>query len=242
MITRAILASADLVMVSPKATPLENTEGPFDLVAMVPMQVVATELDHFALVKNVLIGGADLDVPTRESLQSVHGTTFFQTYGMTETASHIAVREISQPLYRTLGDVQIAMDDRDCLRCYGTVTGYKWLQTNDVISIATDGFVWKGRADWVINSGGVKIHPELIEEIIGRHFPECVCAITSVPDATLGQKVVLITTMPLLDHLKASNLLGRYEMPKREIIVEDFPRLENAKIDRLAITHLAAMY
>jgi len=235
VITRALLSEADLHIVSPTAHPLASIEDPFDLISMVPLQVASTSLADFDKVRHVLIGGAELDMATKIRLQSLTDTTFYQTYGMTETASHIALREISSHVYRPIGDISIEVDDRQCLKCRGTVTNDEWLQTNDVVEMVAGGFIWKGRADWVINSGGVKIHPEAVEETIAALFPEITCVISSLTDPLLGNKVVLVTNESILERLKASNALTRYEMPKLEVILAELPRLANDKIDRLAV-------
>ena len=54
-----------------------------------------------------------------------------------------------------------------------------------------NGFRWLGRYDNVINSGGVKIVPEVLEEkiqeLVGHH-----CLLLSEADVKLGDRLVLM--------------------------------------------------
>ncbi len=237
VITRALLSGADMVVLPPTADPLAHLSDPIDLVSLVPLQV-ASSLIHpnpFSLVKNVLIGGADVDHVSLAALKTIASTTFYQTYGMTETASHIALREIHLSVYQPIGDIEFGVDDRSCLKCRGTITNHEWLQTNDVIELSREGFIWKGRADWVINTGGIKIHPEVLEEKIRLHFPDDQFVITSSPDDRLGEHILLVTVNPLLQRLTSSKALSKYELPKEERIVAAIPRLANQKIDRMTV-------
>ena len=66
------------------------------------------------------------------------------------------------------------------------------LVTNDVAEIYSDGsFSILGRKDNTINTGGIKVQAEQIEEIL-RPWMRVPFAITSVPDARLGEAVVLL--------------------------------------------------
>ena len=87
---------------------------------------------------------------------------------MTETASHVAIKTIGEDYYSTMGDLEINIDERGCLKLRGTITNNKFIQTNDIVEIKKNKFKWIGRADWVINSGGVKIFPENLERRINR--------------------------------------------------------------------------
>src|SRR5690606_14177994 len=99
-------------------------------------------------------------------------TEVYETYGMTETVSHIAARHINSkkkkqedPVpFTVLPNVNITTDDRGCLVIEAPQLTDDTLVTNDVVDLITDKtFIWKGRIDNVINSGGIKLHPEEIE-------------------------------------------------------------------------------
>jgi len=120
------------------------------------------------------------------------------------------------------------------------VTGAEWIQTNDVVELWENGFVWKGRADWVINSGGVKIHPEDVERKIANYFPAAEAIVTKRKHEPLGEQVVLCSKEPILDAIHNCHFLDKYEEPKVELILEQFPRTPSGKIDRLALQKIAA--
>jgi O-succinylbenzoic acid--CoA ligase len=111
--------------------------------------------------------------------------------------------------------------------------------TNDLVEIgdSDDEFTWLGRIDHVINSGGVKIIPELLEQKIEKmiHLP---CLVLPWPDARLGQKLVLVVENRGVE-LKEAQILDRlgkelhtYEVPKRLVQVEAIPRNASFKPDR----------
>jgi O-succinylbenzoic acid--CoA ligase len=61
-------------------------------------------------------------------------------------------------VYQVLKGIAIGQDDRGCLSVQGEVTNGQRLQTNDLVELLSpEQFVWLGRADYVINSGGVKV-------------------------------------------------------------------------------------
>ncbi len=208
---------------------------------MAPLQV-KTILNEdprlFDKVGTVLIGGAELDQKIRQRL-STNSTRFFQTFGMTETASNVALRSMNEEFYQFIGDTKFSLDERECLALSGTVTNNEVIQTNDIVKLVSNGFTWKGRADWVINSGGIKLHPEVIEKKIHAAFPEIESYITKVKDEKFGEKVVLCSQKPILGLIKEGQLLDKYQEPKIEILLEQFPRTSSGKINRMELQSLA---
>lgn len=200
MIVRTILSGANLVSVKPSSSPLQNIEEDIDFAAMVPMQVItslsspetATKLAH---IKQIIIGGAAVS-PTLEQQLQQNPTACYGTYGMTETVSHIALRQINggkrSPYYFALGKVTFEKDERECLIIHAPHLQQQTFVTNDIIQL-TDAthFEWLGRHDNVINSGGIKLFPEKIESRIAPLIPQRFF-ITSEPDSRLGQKAVLV--------------------------------------------------
>ena len=88
---------------------------------------------------------------------------------MTETASHIAMQNLSnnEAVLYPLPGVKISQNET--LQIHIPELNIQ-LQTNDIGEFREDGFVILGRSDNVINSGGIKIHPHQIEVVIGIHF------------------------------------------------------------------------
>jgi len=238
IIHRALLADADLVAVEPSSTPLKHITEPIDLASMVPLQIQKTASENisaFHKSSKILIGGADLSEGTEKELRKqATGCQFYHTYGMTETASHVAIRPIGSQWFESLGDVQMRTDQDGRLSVKGTVTRQRWIRTNDVVKLQRNAFIWRGRSDWVINSGGIKIHPQEVEQKISRLIPSCQFLISSIPDSTFGEAVVLVTEKPMLEQISKADILSKYELPKKELIIKEWPMI-GEKINRKAI-------
>jgi len=242
VIIRALESNADLIVEPPASNPVKALDSPVDLISLVPLQVetILNETPNkFALLKHVLIGGAELNPTVVSRLMKIKSTKFYQTYGMTETASHVAIKPIGENFYSTMGDIEIGVDKRNCLKVKGSVTNHSWIQTNDLVEMEKGKFQWIGRADWVINSGGIKLSPERIEKILSEHWPDEKLLITSLLDDQLGEKVVLVTQKPLLGAIRKTTLLTRFQLPKEEIIIKDWPTNEGEKLDRKEIQQWA---
>ena len=89
-------------------------------------------------------------------------------------------------------NINISIDNRGCLVIDAPKIADKQIVTNDLVKIISETeFEWLGRYDTIINSGGIKLIPEKIEEklsaiIKGRFF------VAGIPDENLGEKLVLI--------------------------------------------------
>lgn len=113
------------------------------------------------------------------------------------------------------------------------------IYTNDVGYIGDDGLVYLiGRADDVINSGGLKINPAEVEEAAMASGLLDDCACKGEADKLLGQKAVLFVIPKdkgfndanLRRHLKHN--MEQYKVPKDIRVVEKIPRAFNGKILR----------
>ena len=237
VIIRAIMAELDLTVIPASSQLVElPADKVYDLTSMVPMQLqylLEQEPDKLTQFRTILIGGAPLAKKYEKMILDYRHLKVYQTYGMTETASHVALRSLSdkEAFYHTLGDLEIATDSRNCLRIKGTITQHEWIQTNDVVEIVSDNqFVWKGRADFIINSGGIKIHPEILEQQLSERikFPFFVCGIK---DDRLGERAVLIIESNEPSEISFDGL-DRYKRPKEVHFINRFAYTENGKINR----------
>lgn len=255
-IVRALVLGCDLYVTSPSKEPLEQIplDIKIDFASFAPIQLAgvlrgqAPARTHLDRMKASLVGGAPVSNWLIKELQSVKSPVY-QTYGMTETYSHVAIRRLNGPeldfTYRPVGNVQIGKTDEGLAYINGVVTGGQDIHTNDIIDIHDNGsFTWVGRADFIINSGGIKINPENIEvaaedamQTLGLHNRAVLA--TGIPDEELGHKLVLIVEgenmgntpeRELLEEMKRH--LGEYELPKEVIYIDDFARTETGKILR----------
>ncbi|MCM1348853.1 MAG: AMP-binding protein [Firmicutes bacterium] len=241
MIIRAEVSGADLMVENPSNRPLRSAPpADIDLAALVPSQIPGLFLSPWMkCIKNLIVGGAPLS-RHQEQLLLDSGLNCYATYGMTETASHVALRKLGEDRYIALPHVRFSTDSRGCLVITSPKMTFKSLVTNDIVDLITpESFRWLGRYDNVINSGGVKVLPEKIEEKLVDFIPGREYYITSRTSEKWGEEVVLVIegTEPVtgIDFSKMPSLL-KAEKPKSVIYLERFERTSSGKVKRRNIT------
>lgn len=231
MVIRALTLGLELDVVSPSATPLLNNVENYDFVAMVPMQVEnsISELDK---VKTVIIGGAQVNSKLAKKLIDLD-TAVYETYGMTETVSHIAAKKIGDPYFTVLPKVNIYADERGCLVINAPKVSDDILVTNDLVEVVNDHqFQWLGRIDNVVNSGGIKLFPEQIEAKLIAYIPSRFFVIGQ-KDEKLGERLILvIESEPYAVQEDIFNGLGKYEKPKEILFTSKIEETVTGKILR----------
>lgn len=232
VVIRSLVGDLDLTLSEP--TSLPNPQQTYALTSLVPLQV-KNLLDRTPEVLSrfgsLLIGGAALAPATENALlQKAGKSRIYATYGMTETASHIALRKVGERYYQPLGDIAIDTNSDECLRVRGTLTNNKWLQTTDLVQIENASFEWLGRADFVINTGGYKVSPERIERAISSQL-DINYLIIGLPDSQLGERVVLLLENTELLPLDFAEL-HRYERPRELLTMDQFEYTGSGKINR----------
>lgn len=232
MLIRAMILGLDVDFVAPSSHPLEHNDAPkYDFVAMVPLQAKHS-LKQLKKVKKLIVGGAKMEKTLETSLLKLP-TIVYETYGMTETITHIAARKIGEKAFTVLPNVTISYDDRNCLVIHATSISDDIIVTNDLVELVNENqFVFLGRIDNVINSGGIKFIPESIEEkLSGKIEPRYF--ISSKPDKELGEKVVLIVEgEPIAIENSVFDVLDKYEKPKEILFISKFKETENGKVLR----------
>lgn len=235
MIVRALVLGLELDYVKPTANPINRNNRTYDFCAMVPMQV-ENSLEKLKLVKILIIGGAPLPNNTKVQLLETP-TRCFETYGMTETITHIAIKPIQYDYFEVLPNVDIFLDKRDCLVIDAPQIADDKIVTNDLVElIDRKRFKWLGRYDNIINSGGIKLIPEVIEEKLTNSFQEQFF-VFGLPDQQLGEKLALIVEGKLKieliqNRLEKNTELNKYERPKAIFITPRFSQTSSGKIDR----------
>ena len=240
MIVRALVLGWNLDIIEPTSNPLGKITKEYDFSAMVPLQL-RNSLSKINQIKTLIVGGGVVSLDLEKALQTVN-TNCYATYGMTETSTHIAIKKLNklnqfhleaEAVYTTLSDVTISKDKRSCLVIHASKVSNETIITNDVVElISKTKFIWKGRIDYVINSGGVKLHPEEIEQklsdtIHDRFF------VAGIPDEILGEKLILLIEGKNYQITKEhfSNL-SRFEIPKETFFLPKFLETGSGKIHR----------
>ena len=234
MFVRSLILGLEMKFVDPNSHPLENIEEEFDFCAMVPLQA-KNSIDKLKQkkVKKLIIGGGKIHKALEEELAKLP-IEIYETYGMTETITHIAAKRIGEPAFTVLPNVKISIDDRQCLVIKAKNISSHKIVTNDIINLISDTqFVWKGRFDNVINSGGIKLLPEQIENKLSTLIPRRYF-IYGQPDETLGEKVVLyVEGSPFTIDDSVFSVLDKFEKPKEIVFVSNFKVTPTGKIIRL---------
>lgn len=123
-----------------------------------------------------------------------------------------------------------------------------WYRTGDLGYVDEDGYVFLvGRVDNQINTGGIKVAPEEIEQIVGGHPDLADVAILGVEDEKWGQRIVGlvvrrnddVSSEKLDEWCKASGRLAGFKCPKEWLFVRALPVNSVGKKDRRA---LGALY
>ena len=230
VVFRALIGNMNLKVIPPTANPFEalHKNDAYDLVSMVPVQMWQASVNQLNQFNVILVGGAYLG-----NVESPPATRVYATFGMTETVSHFALRDINEDYFECIGDVRLSKAPDNKLRIKGTITDNKLLETNDLIAFISDRkFKWTGRSDFVINSGGIKIIPELVESKLKIHSKNKFI-ISSLPDDRLDSRVVLlIEGQPDSYPVDFSNL-EKYEKPKEVYFMPEFPLTASGKVDRI---------
>jgi O-succinylbenzoic acid--CoA ligase len=218
----------------------------------------ADGLAALASFDGVLVGGAATPVAMADRARQA-GVTLRLTYGMSETAGGCVYDGVPLPVTRIhidndrhvvlggetlahgyLGDPDLSAD------AFSTdVDGTRWFRTDDLGHFDEDSLlVIDGRADDVINTGGLKITPGVVEDAIIRHVREVAdVVVLGVPDPEWGESVcAAITLLDPTTHLTAGDLRSQLSgilpdaaLPKRVVILPAIPLRGPGKPDRAAI-------
>ena len=245
MLIRSLICGGTFSYEPPTNRPMATVgaDAAFDLVAAVPSQMryIIDNLSDMPQVRNYLIGGSAIHPLLRREIADV-GINAFESYGMTETSSHIALRRVtadpSLP-FEVLPGVTLDADERGCLVI--ELGRFGRLTSNDLVEFTDDTrrrFVILGRADDVIVTGGKKVNPAEVEAVAATLLPGIEICVTSRPDPLWTSRIVLLAETSaddpamtgLRDRLRP--LLPTHALPKEIIAVDRLPRTASGKILR----------
>jgi len=247
MIVRGFVSGFNLITREPSGNPFANLNEKIDFAAITPFQLFQSleTLRKNSPVKTLIVGGGEISPALERKVQDIP-VNIFATYGMTETSSHIALRQVNgderSDEFQVIGDTRIKTDERNCLVLENPHLFDGKLFTNDIVDVISENrFRWLGRFDHMINSGGIKIIPEEIEKTIAHMQPHAM-VISSVPDKKLGEAIVLaIETNNLTEETreylfrKIKAQVQPYALPRNFFSIPEFPRTDNGKINRKAL-------
>lgn len=267
MVVRSIINDLNLIDVKPSGNPLSDKSlehinldlTPITFAAMVPLQVYNTlkepiEKERLKKIKHLIIGGGFIDDSIARELKTFPNYIWC-SYGMTETLSHIALRRINgkeaSQWYSPLNGIEVSTNNESCLIINAPLITHQQIVTNDIAVLRkqTVGYCKKpktifkiiGRKDNIINTGGIKIQIEEIEnklkEVINEPF-----AITKKKSPKFGEEIVLIAKSHNIEYIKntCKQILPKFWIPHYFMIVNDIPLTATGKPARKVIENLVS--
>jgi acyl-CoA synthetase (AMP-forming)/AMP-acid ligase II len=131
-------------------------------------------------------------------------------------------------------------DERKTAETFRTFEGRPWSVPGDWAEVASDGTVHLlGRGSACINTGGEKVFPEEVEEVLRTHPAVADVVCVGVPDERFGETIcALVETTPgagavdqptLAGHVKAT--LAAYKAPRHVVVLDGIERGPNGKVD-----------
>jgi 3-oxocholest-4-en-26-oate---CoA ligase len=138
-------------------------------------------------------------------------------------------------------------DEAKSAKTFRTIDGIRYSVPGDFASVDADGTIHLlGRGSVVINTGGEKVFPEEVEEVLKLHpaVRDAVCV--GIPDERFGEKICAIVEpqdgatvdgSELIEHVRAH--LARYKSPRLVITVPSIERSPAGKVDYARLGKLA---
>ena len=242
MLVRAMVAGLHL-KVFPVRSNLSEFIEPADFIALFPKQLSALletpkGMNALKESRKILVGGAEISTEIEGALKS-NKIAIYQSYGMTETATHVALKKSghqTEGLYRAINGVSFSQKDGCLVIDYPAIQKTP-IMTNDLVEIIDDfSFKWLGRADFVINTGGFKVSPEQLEAKLSKVL-RFTYMVTGITDDEFGERIGLIVkgTKPKEGIHKETfkKILHPFEIPKSYVCINDFIHTSNGKLDRV---------
>jgi O-succinylbenzoic acid--CoA ligase len=246
MVARAFVSGMNLIVAEPSSLPLKHfLHQQIDFAAFVPMQIFMMLNDirqqqKLQAIKNIIIGGSEISPSIKQQLNAFQNN-IYETFGMTETVSHIALKLLSgnneQPYFKTLDNIRVSKNENDCLVIDAPHLDNLPIVTNDIVRLIDEKtFEWIGRIDNVIVSGGLKFYAESIEQklkpLIQQSF-----FVAGIPNEKLGTELVLIIeNSNAIDEAllmpQITSVLTKYELPKKIFTLAEFVYTPNGKLNR----------
>lgn len=242
VIARAALSGMQIQLGEISLNPLKEIPDKHSItfIAITPAQaatLLELEFGKLNQIKTIIIGGGEISPSLEKELLKLNGNVY-ATYAMTETLSHIALRKIGEKHYFALPDVHFSVNENDCLQIHVPYLYNFPLQTKDVVQLIDEKtFIWLGRFDNVINTGGIKVYAEDIErklvvlpELSNHRF-----YVSWQKDAVFGQIPVLFVEKASKNTILIENInssLSKFEKIKAIYFEEKFEETATGKIKR----------
>ncbi|MDQ1373531.1 MAG: 3-oxocholest-4-en-26-oate---CoA ligase, partial [Actinomycetota bacterium] len=119
------------------------------------------------------------------------------------------------------------------------IEGRRWSFAGDLGTVEADGTVTLlGRGSACVNTGGEKVYPEEVEDVLKAHPAVFDALVVGVPDDRWGERVAAVVQTRTGDDLSLEELqehcrtkLAGYKVPRQVHVVERTPRQPSGKPD-----------
>ena len=218
MLIRALILGLEIDLISPSKKPFYKNEKFYDFAAMTPIQAFHS-IPELGRIKKLIIGGAYLSNALQQALIKAK-INAYETYGMMETLSHIAVRKMTDPIseFKCLPGIFVGQDNRKCLTIDAPKLDIKNLITNDQVELySPTKFRLIGSIDQI------SFH-FFIDKIAYKSKKEKLTIV--IEDNSR------INLKKLCDQIKSCKKLEKYEIPKYITLHKKFIQTYGGKIKR----------
>src|SRR6201996_948872 len=129
---------------------------------------------------------------------------------------------------------------------FRTVDGIRYTMPGDLATVEADGSIrFLGRGAGVINTGGEKVLPQEVEDVLLACPGVTDASVVGVPDETWGERVVAVVatddpalTGPDLQAAVRGRLAG-YKVPRTVILLPALPRTPTGKLELSSVRRIA---
>jgi len=224
----------------------------------------------FRSLRYIMAGAEAVKEATRRTYLEKFGQRILEGYGVTETAPALA---LNTPMFNKFGSVGRALpgmelklekvegvDEGGRLWVKGPniMRGYLrvenpgvlepppegWHDTGDIVTIDPQGYITiRGRAKRFAKIGGEMISFAAVEALASELWPDALSAVSSVPDARKGERLVLVTqrknaTRSEFQAFARSRGASELLTPAEFVYMEKVPVLGSGKIDNVSVAKL----
>lgn len=233
----------------------EGTGTPYDLRSLRTVLSSGTALDD--RLKKALHERADVTVV--DAIASSEGGPF--ALAVTSSVRELPARFRPVPATRVIGEgdrfvapgsgetgilaycgpmpLGYYKDTGKSARTFRTIDGVRYAIPGDLAQIEADGAIrFLGRGSGVINTGGEKVHPQEVEDVLLTHPEVTDCVVVGVPDETWGERVAAVVAVgpaatatgeELRDWVRRS--LAGYKVPRAVVLTDVLPRTPTGKLE-----------
>ena len=232
--------------------------------------------DDFHSLRLCISGGDKVSGELEREFAALAGFEIHETYGMTEIGIATMNSPSGQNRIGSIGrlapgfaasirdaqgsEVPAGTEGRMWIKSPCNMVGYwnrpdataetivdGWLDTGDVVSIDSDGYVWfRGRKKQIIIHDGSNICPQEVEESLLEHEAVENAGVIGVHDLVHGENVrAYITWRPnvtpptMTELIQFSRARVGYKAPDEIIVLKEMPINATGKVDRVVLKQFA---